>query len=147
MRKRTCDYEGCFHEQTISLTEWRALLRHARELDINKGAFYDARAAAVNFWCGPENKPGDWPDKIERTLLKHRRDYVGAVFADLTRRREIKLHFDVRAYSRARHITNSTRKPWNLINGTPKDRQWILSQFEMLRHHVRLMGQGEIGRT
>jgi len=52
-----CGFEDCFHEVTVSRSEWFALRQYAFELDLNKGAYCDARLGAVNFWCGPDNKP------------------------------------------------------------------------------------------
>ena len=96
---------------------------------------------AINFWCGPDNKPANWPARgIKKGRLKYRRDYVGAVFADWTKKRLVRLHFDIKAYSR-RELNYSTDAidPDDLAAGTKADRTWVIRQFRLLRQHVALM--------
>jgi len=141
-KPRECDFRDCFHEITVAQTEWLALRKYAYELDVDKGAYYDARIGAVNFWCGPDNKPPDWPVPIEKGALKFPRDYVGAFFADGLRRGRITLHFDLSAYSRAEGHDSGSRAYKRLLKGTKGDRQWLLHQFKLLRQHVALMRKG-----
>ncbi len=142
-KKRTCDFRDCFHEMTVPQVEWLALRQHAYELDLNKGAYYDARIGAVNFWCGPDNKPADWPVKeFDKGLLRFPRDYVGAFYADGLKRGRVTLHFDVHAYSRAEGHEENTSAYKRLLNGTKEDRKWIMHQFQLLREHVALMRKG-----
>lgn len=82
---KKCDYGSCLREEDIGAWEWRALLQLASEYDINRGGYCDGRIGAINFWCGPEDKPGDpnW-DKftIQKYALKYPRAYVGVVYGD-----------------------------------------------------------------
>jgi len=142
--RRKCDYENCFYEMTISRAEWGALLRHSHALDLNKGAYCDGRMGCINFWCGPENKPSDWPSRIVKKCLKYPRAYVGAVFGDPLSSGRWKLHFDVQAYDRAEHskLEMGSVEWVELIKGTKEDRAWVLQQFRLLRQHVALMRRG-----
>jgi hypothetical protein len=142
-KKRKCDFRDCFFELAVPHGEWFDLRKYAYELDVNKGAYYDARIGAVNFWCGPDNKPHDWPAKrIKKLALKYPRDYVGAFFADGLKRGKITLHFSVHARSRADGHEFMSPAYKRLLKGTKEDREWILRQFKLLREHVSLMQKG-----
>ena len=143
--KHRCDFAGCFHEVRIPRAEWLELRKYAHELDIDKGSYYDARIGVVNFWCGPDNKPLDWPDvEINKGTLKFPRDYVGAFCADNLRRRKITLHFCIHAYTRgeAAAVERMSPKYRRLLLGTEQDQKWVIRQFDLLRHHVALMRNG-----
>jgi len=140
-KRKQCDFAECFHELRISRDEWIALRAHAFKLDLNDGSHYDARIGAINFWCGPENKPPNWPGDIPQGLLKYPRDYVGCLMTDGFTERTVTLHFEVVAYSRAdasgaRDFSAAYRRR---LRGTRADQKWILKQFHLLRQHVRLM--------
>jgi hypothetical protein len=64
----------------ITPREWRAVLRAARELDLNHGGYWDGRSGAVNAWCGPDDKPAGWPAEVEitRGALAHPRSFVAS---------------------------------------------------------------------
>ncbi len=143
-RKKGCEFRECFHELRIARDEWIALRSHAFKLDLNDGSHYDARIGAINFWCGPENKPASWPGKIPKGYLKYPRDYVGCVMTDGFTEDAVTLHFEVVAYARA-DVSGETRfssEYRRRLRGTKADRDWILKQFQLLRQHVRLM-QGD----
>lgn len=143
--KHRCDFAGCFLEMKVLHAEWVALRKYACELDLDKGSYYDARIGAVNFWCGPDNKPLDWPDvEIDKGTLKFPRDYVGASFADGLRWRKITLHFCIHAYTRAgaAGVERMSPKYNQLLLGTKHDQRWVMRQFDLLRHHVTLMRKG-----
>ena len=140
-KRRKCDFPECFYELRIPRSEWLALRGHAFKLDLNDGSHYDARIGAINFWCGPDNKPSNWPVEIRRGYLKYPRDYVGSVMTDGFTEEAVTLHFEVVAYSRAdasgaRSFSAAYRKR---LRGTKADRNWIIKQFNLLRQHVRLM--------
>src|SRR5712692_2456976 len=148
--RRKCDrWAGdwepqCFHEITLSRAEWRGLLKYSRELDLDKGSYYDGRSGAINFWCGPTDKPIDWTGRITKGALKHARAYVGAVLGDHKGSGKVKLHFEVSAYDRAEHrgLKMGSRQWRKALRGTMADRRWILKQFRLLRQHVKLMRHG-----
>ena len=145
--KRRCDFAGCFHEVKLHRTEWLELRRCAPELDIDKGSCCDARIGVVNFWCGCglDNKPLDWPDVgINKGTLRFPRDYVGAFFAESIRRRNITVHFRIRAYSRgeASGVDRGRPEYQRLLRGTKQDENWVIRQFDLLRHHATLMRKG-----
>jgi hypothetical protein len=148
MRKRKCNYwpgeNKCFHEITVSAAEWRSLLNYSYELDVDKGSYYDGRLGAISFWCGPKDKPSDWPGRITKGALKYPREYIGAVFGDHTDSGKVRLHFKISAYERAhRKGLKMGSRQWNKeMRGTRTDRQWVLRQFKLLRQHVRLMRRG-----
>lgn len=129
---------------TVSLSEWRGLLKYAYELDLNKGSYYDGRLGAINFWCGPKDKPSDWPEKIVKGMLKYPREYVGAVFGERTNNGKFKLHFEISAYQRAdiKGFKMGSAQWQKVMRGTRADRQWVLRQFRLLRQHVKLMRHG-----
>src|SRR5260370_3404340 len=143
--KHRCDFAGCFHEVRVHRAEWLELRKYAHELDIDKGSYYDARIGVVNFWCGPDNKPLDWPDvEINKGTLKFPRDYVGAFWADNLRRRKITLHFCIHAYTRgeAAGVERMSPEYRRLLLGTEQDQKWVIRQFDLLQHHVALMRNG-----
>ena len=136
-----CDFWDCFLELTVSRSEWFALRKYAYELDLNKGAYCDARLGAVNFWCGPDNKPPGWPGRITKGQLKFPREFVGSFSAWGSRGGRVKLHFAVHAHARCEKLTSGTRAYAKAIKGTQGDREWLLKQFALLRQHVALMQQ------
>jgi hypothetical protein len=144
-RRKACDFPECFHELTISKEEWESLRKHAVHLNLNDGSFYDARIGAINFWCGPENKPKGWPDEIEQGLLRYPRSFVGCFYVDGFKARTVTLHFEVAAYARADAaeaagaVTFGSAVYQKKLHGTKADQQWILKQFDLLRQHARLM--------
>jgi hypothetical protein len=142
--KRKCDYEHCFYEMTVSRAEWAELLHHSYSLDLNKGSYYDGRLGCINFWCGPENKPSNWPGRIVKKRLKYPRAYVGAVHGRRLPSGRWRLHLDVKAYDRTERENVEFGSPrWEeLIRGTREDRAWVLKQFRLLRQHVALMRRG-----
>jgi hypothetical protein len=140
--KHRCDFANCFHEVKVLHAEWLALRKYACELDLNNGSYYDARIGAVNFWCGPDNKPLDWPDvRIDKGTLRFPRNYVGGFFADGRGRRKITLHFCIHAYTRGEAAGAERMSPTHqrLLLGTEQDQKWVLRQFGLLRQHVALM--------
>lgn len=58
------------------------ILAVGREFDVDKGGYYDARSGAVNFWCGPEDKPSCWDQEIIQGALNYPRDYVSGLYWD-----------------------------------------------------------------
>jgi len=68
----------------ITPREWRAVLRAARELDLDRGGYWDGRSGAVNAWCGPEDKPAGWPAAVEitRGALPHPRSFVASCWLE-----------------------------------------------------------------
>ncbi len=151
MRKKNCRRFGplgrCFYEVTVSPAEWKGLLDHSYELDLDKGAYYDGRLAAIQFWCGPENKPSDWPGKITKGCLKYPRDYVGSVHGDRAKSGKYKLHFRIDADVRGENFPRGSNQRNKLAQGTNQDRQWVLRQFRILRQHVRLMRRNQVAFT
>ena len=144
-KKHRCDFAGCFHEVKLHRTEWLELRRYAQELSIDQGSYYDARIGVVNFWCGPDNKPLDWPHvEINKGTLRFPRDYVGAFFAESLRRRKITLHFRIHAYTRgeATGVERGSPEHQRLLRGTRQDEKWVIRQFDLLKHHVALMRKG-----
>ena len=151
MRKKNCrrfsPLGRCFHEVTVSPAEWKGLLDRSYELDLDKGAYYDGRLAAIQFWCGPDNKPLDWPGTITKGCLKYPRDYVGMVAGDRTKFGKYKLHFRIQADTRGEKFPRGSKQRKKLEQGTSQDRQWVLRQFRILRQHVRLMRRNQVAFT
>jgi len=119
-------------------------------LDIDKGSYYDARIGVVNFWCGPDNKPLDWPDvEINKGTLKFPRDYVVSVLGGqpkATKDHSSFLHSRVHS-GRSRRCGANESEYRRLLLGTEQDQKWVIRQFDLLRHHGALMRNGFISRT
>jgi hypothetical protein len=68
----------------ITPRDWQAVLRAARELDLDRGGYWDGRSGAVNAWCGPDDRPTGWPEEvpIRCGALRHPRAFVASCWLE-----------------------------------------------------------------
>lgn len=66
-------------DKIIDLVQVRKILDVGRQLDINKGGYFDSRLGCVNIWCGPEDKPDCWDAEIYPGALKFPRAFCGTL--------------------------------------------------------------------
>lgn len=60
----------------------RKLLAVGAQFGLEKRGYYDPCAGAVNFWCGPDNRPSCWDVPLTRGCYDEPREYVGCISWD-----------------------------------------------------------------
>jgi hypothetical protein len=99
---------GCRRELNVVLDRAaiQKILDVAKELDVNKGGLYDARAGCVNIWCSPEDKPQCWPKEVLQGTLNYPRDYVAGIYWEWNWENDkdrAALYLEVEPYELERH--------------------------------------------
>jgi len=112
---------------------WRKLLRKANDLDLNNGGYCDARSGAINFWCGPENKPEGWTGEIEKPQLLYPRDYVGSVTPVWDEEGNLISAFSLKSQNLAiKYAPELDYRQKELYENRAEDLTWVNAEFHKL---------------
>mgnify|MGYP000023416591 CR=1 FL=1 len=126
---------------------WEAMLRAARDLDIDEGGLYDARSGAILIWASPEDRPDDpwWRGhEITKGCLNYPRALVGGVYVDEYRDKEVvvelRVHNDEKRWDAEERCRRGeiSWKEYKAIaeecyRGTEAEWEWLLRKYEELK--------------
>ena len=137
-----CDFDGCIAEDQLEEHLWRLTVERGGELDVDKGGYCDAKQAAIQFWCGPDDRPQGWRGvPINKCALNHPRALVGAVYTQFNEEGIVTLHWLLYPYEKAAYLEGSEssfdlRHPVERY-GTEDDLAWCRAKFAKLLEWAR----------
>ena len=136
---------------TLSGEEWDRIREAARELDLIRGGYFRVRPDAILFYCGPDNAPAGWSGPFPDGSPELPRAALGeAEVLDREGGTTYTIRLIVSDWAAARRVKDASdrgdyrdrygqfvRDQESALRGRDEDRQWLRSQFELLRRHAR----------